>query len=196
MHKKVVWLCGLLALILLITGASVLYNRMSEDSAPSPPVAAMPPEETSETEQDVVAPIAAPDFTAIDSDGNSVALSDFKGKPVIINFWASWCTSCQSGMPDFDTAFQLYGEEIQFMMVNMTDGNRETVESAKACIADAGYAFPLFFDTEYSAAMAYNVTSIPATYLVNADGNLVAYGIGPLDLSALESGIGMLSGDA
>ena len=191
MNNKVTWLCGFLALILLIAGASVLYNRMNEDSAP-PPVAATSPEETSETEQDAVEPIAAPDFTVIDSDGNSVALSDFKGKPVIINFWASWCSSCQSGMPDFDTAFQLYGEEIQFMMVNMTDGSRETVESAKACIADASYTFPLFFDTEYSAAMAYSVTSIPATYLVNANGNLVAYGIGPLDLNALESGISML----
>ena len=66
------------------------------------------------------------------------------------------------------------------------------MESAKACIADASYTFPLFFDTEYSAAMAYSVTSIPATYLVNANGNLVAYGIGPLDLNALESGISML----
>ena len=76
----------------------------------------------------------------------------------------------------------------------MTDGGQETLESAKDFIAESGYSFPVFFDTEYSAAMAYGVSSIPATYFVNAEGNLVAYGIGPLDLEALETGIGMLQG--
>jgi thiol-disulfide isomerase/thioredoxin len=191
MKKKAIWLCGVLALILLISGASILYNRMSGE-ATLPPVTTAAPEETTDTEENIVEPVAAPDFTVIDPEGNSVSLSDLKGKPVIINFWASWCSPCKSEMPDFDTAFQLYGEEIQFMMINLTDGNRETVDGAKAFISDSGYTFPPFFDTELSAAIAYRVSSIPATYFVNADGNLIAYGIGPLDLNALETGIDML----
>lgn len=191
MNKKIVWIMGVLALILLLAGASFLYNRMSEDAAP-PPVAATPPEETADTEEEAVEPVAAPDFTVTDSEGNSVSLSDFVGKPVIVNFWASWCSPCKSEMPDFDAAFQQYGDDVQFMMVNMTDGNRETVDVAKAFISESGYSFPVFFDTEYSAALAYQVTSIPATYFVNAEGNLVAYGIGPLNLEAIETGIGMI----
>lgn len=193
MNKKLGWILGLLALVLLIGGASVLYNRMSAAAAP-PPVAATPTE-TETTEEETVEPVAAPDFTALDSEGNSVQLSDYLGTPVILNFWASWCSPCKSEMPDFDAAYQQYGEDIQFMMVNMTDGDRETVEVAKDFIAESGYSFPVFFDTEYSAAMAYGVTSIPATYFVNAEGNLVAYGIGPLDLEALETGIEMLQGN-
>ena len=192
MNKKLGWFLGLLALVLLIGGTSVLYNRMSAEAAP-PPVAAAPTE-TETTEEEAVEPVAAPDFTALDSEGNSVQLSDYLGTPVILNFWASWCSPCKSEMPDFDAAYQQYGDEIQFMMVNMTDGGQETLESAKDFIAESGYSFPVFFDTEYSAAMAYGVSSIPATYFVNAEGNLVAYGIGPLDLEALETGIGMLRG--
>lgn len=193
MNKKLGWILGLLMLVLIIGGASVLYNRMSADTAP-PPVAATPPTETETTEEETVEPTAAPDFTVFDLQGNPVQLSDFIGTPVILNFWASWCGPCKSEMPDFEAAYQTYGDEIRFIMVNLTDGSQETVESASAFIEDTGYTFPVFFDTELSAAIAYGVTSIPATYFINAEGNLVAYGIGPLNLKALETGIGMLNG--
>ena len=99
MNKKVGWILGLLALILTIGGASVLYSRMSEDAAP-PPVTTAPPTEAETTEEETVEPVAAPDFTVFNN---------------------------------------------------------------------------------------------LATYFVNAEGNLVAYGIGPLNLEALETGIGMLN---
>ena len=191
MNQKLSWILGLLALILLIAGASILYQRMSADAAP-PPVAATPPTETETTEEKTVEPVAAPDFTVFDAEGNAVRLSDWVGTPVILNFWASWCSPCKSEMPDFEIAYQQYGDEIQFMMVNLTDNQQETLQSASAFLADAAYTFPVFFDTQLSAAIAYGVTSIPATYFVNAEGNLVAYGRGPLNLTALETGIGLL----
>ena len=189
MNKKLGWALGLLALVLLIGGASLLYDRMSQEAIPPAMTA---PAETETTEEETVEPVAAPDFTVLDSKGNTVHLSNFIGTPVILNFWASWCSPCKGEMPDFEAAYQTYGQEIQFMMINLTDGNRETVASAKDFIAEAGYTFPVFFDTELSAAMAYGTNSIPATYFVNGEGNLVAYGIGPLNLEALETGIGML----
>ena len=75
MNKKITWIIGVLALVLLIGGASILYHRMSAEAAP-PPVATAPPEEVEDTEEEVVEPVSAPDFTAMDSDGNLVSLSD------------------------------------------------------------------------------------------------------------------------
>ena len=194
MNKKLGWLVGLLGLLMLLGGASVLYTRMSDEEA-SPPVSAASTE-TEATEEGAMEAVSAPDFTVLDSEGNSVSLSDFFDKPIILNFWASWCSPCKSEMPDFDAAYQQYGEEIQFLMVNLTDGVQETLESAKTFIADSSYSFPVFFDTEYSAAIAYGATSIPATYFVNPEGNLVAYGVDPLNTEDLETGIGMITESA
>lgn len=134
----------------------------------------------------------APDFVVTDIDGNEVKLSDFQGKPVIVNFWASWCGPCKSEMPDFEEMYQQYGEEIHFVMVNMTDGSRETVEVASEFIAEQGYTFPVYFDTQYSAAITYGVTSIPATYFIDAQGNAVAYARSVIDAETLQMGIDMI----
>ena len=112
----------------------------------------------------------APDFTVLNSDGTEVAFSDFVGKPIIINFWASWCGPCVSEMPVFDKIYKELGDEVVFLMVNLTDGSRETITSAKNFVQKGGYSFPIYFDTKYSAATVYGVSSIPATVFIDADG--------------------------
>ena len=189
MKKKITLVGGILALILLLSGASILYNRMSEANLP---VENTKPAETQASQEDEAEPMMAPDFIVLDREGAEVSLSDFIGKPVILNFWASWCGPCKSEMPEFEAAYQKYREEIQFMMVNLTDGNRETVETAAEYIAGEGYTFPVFFDTESDAAITYGATSIPVTYFVDAEGHLVAYGSGALSGEILQSGMEMI----
>ena len=133
----------------------------------------------------------APDFTVTDYDGEEVRLSDYFGKPIVVNFWASWCPPCKAEMPDFEEAYKTHSE-VQFLMVNMT-GGRETLESAKEHVESQGYTFTVLFDTEYSAAYAYYVNSLPATYFIDAEGNLVAYATGMLDAETLEKGIAMIA---
>ncbi len=133
----------------------------------------------------------APDFTVTDYDGEEVMLSDYFGKPIVVNFWASWCPPCKAEMPDFEEAYKTHSE-VQFLMVNMT-GGRETLESAKEHVESQGYTFTVLFDTEYSAAYAYYVNSLPATYFIDAEGNLVAYATGMLDAETLEKGIAMIA---
>jgi len=136
--------------------------------------------------------MTAPDFTVYDSEGNQVHLSDFFGKPIILNFWASWCGPCKMEMPDFNTAYATYKEEISFLMINMTDGSRETIETASSFITEQGYSFPVFYDTDYSAAITYSATSLPTTYFIDANGNLIAHAKGAIDADTLQKGIDMI----
>ena len=189
MNKKVLIL--LLVLVLLIAGAAAAYNALA-DKVELDNLA------TSETvPEGTQAPASenlAPDFTVYDLEGNAHSLSDFRGKPVIVNFWASWCGPCKSEMPDFQAKFEEYGEDIQFLMVNLTDGSQETVSSAQGYIDGAGYTFPVYFDVDYSAAIAYAVSAIPATYFINAEGEMVAYGKSAMSAEVLQRGIDMLVG--
>ncbi len=134
----------------------------------------------------------APDFTVVNEAEEEVKLSDFVGKPVILNFWASWCGPCKSEMPFFQNMYDTYGEEVVFMMVNLTDGSRETIKTALDYVQQADYTFPVYFDTNQEAAYAYYVSSIPATYFIDAEGNLVAYGVGALQEENILQGLEML----
>ena len=114
-----------------------------------------------------------------------------KGKPVVINFWATWCPYCVQEMPDFEAAYNKYKDRVTFMMLNMTDG-AETINKASSFIDSKGYTFPVYFDVNQEAAYAYSATSLPVTYFIDADGNLIAYGRGMLDTASIEQGIGMI----
>ncbi len=179
--------CGALAVI--IGAAAVLYNVLGDKLKPQQLSETSDTEYSDSAEKELT---KAPDFTVYDIDGNAASLSDFVGKPVVVNFWASWCGPCKSEMPDFETAYQEYGDDIHFLIVNMTDGSSETVKSASEFIAEAGYTFPVYYDTDMDAAMTYNVYSIPATYFIDAEGNAVAQGSGALDLETIYKGIDMI----
>lgn len=131
------------------------------------------------------------DFTVLDENGNEVKLSDFLGKPIVLNFWATWCTYCVREMPDFQAAYEKY-PDVQFVMVNVTDGFYETVDSAKQFVAEKGFTFPIFFDTESSATTAFKVTGYPQSYFIDANGNLVAHAPGMISMETLEKGISMI----
>ena len=146
-----------------------------------------------ETETEMVTTEAsanlAPDFTLYDIDGNACKLSDFRGKPVILNFWASWCGPCKAEMPDFEDAYRAYGSEVQFLILNLTDGDSETVETASGYIASQGYTFPVYYDRDLEGAMAYNVTVIPVSYFIDEDGVVRAVHEGMMDAASLENNI-------
>ncbi len=113
------------------------------------------------------------DFTVYTASGEKVQLSDFAGKPIVLNFWTSWCGPCQAEMPDFQKAYEQYGDKVQFVMVNLTYSGSETKEKAQAILKEKGYTFPVFFDTDADAGKAYNVESIPATFFFDKNGNIV-----------------------
>lgn len=134
----------------------------------------------------------APDFTVYDAEGKAIKLSDFHGAPVILNFWASWCPPCRNEMPEFEEAYREYGNEIHFLMVNMTDGSGETIDSAQSFIGEYGYSFPVYFDTSGSAAMAYGISSIPTTFFIDKNGIVKKYAVGSMNKTSLQKGINII----
>lgn len=130
----------------------------------------------------------APDFTLKNLDGEEVSLSDYVGKPAVLNFWASWCPPCKEEMPNFNELSNQYGKtgDVIFLMVNITDGGRETIETATAFLSDNKYDMNVLFDTEGKASTLYNISSIPATFFIDSQGYINNSSVGSLTMNQLE----------
>lgn len=194
-NKKTLFLLILL-FVLLLGGAGLLYRLLGQSveakQLSTQPARQEEPDETDDAEQ-TAQKIEAPDFIVYDAQGNEVRLSDYFGKPIVLNFWASWCGPCQSEMPDFHEKYLQLGEDIHFLMVNMTDGSRETIESAAAFISENEYTFPVLYDTQSSAALTYGAYSLPTTFFIDAEGYAIAQATGAIDADTLRRGIDMIT---
>ncbi len=167
----------LVAVVAVVAGAVLLYRQLSGRPGVQP--GGSQPSGPANTGR-------ATDFTVFDADGRAVRLSDFFGKPIVVNFWATWCGYCRAEMPAFEAVSRRHAGEVAFMMVDLTDGYREMVEGAKAFLADKGYTFPAYFDTEGGASRVYSVSSIPLTLLIGRDGSVYKYHLGALSEETLE----------
>ena len=181
MNQKVTIIILSAVLVLLIAVSVSLYNSFSEnyvEETDSVTGTGNVPDETKEV-------LLTKDFVVTDMSGNEVKLSDFFGKPIVVNFWATWCSPCRAEMPHFEEAYKTYGDEVTFLMVNVGD----SYDKAYEYTTDEGYAFPFYHDSSHSAAYAYGVSTIPLTLFINADGELVNSKIGKLNQATLESNI-------
>lgn len=188
MKYTILWI-SLLIVAMLLAGC----QNGGTTTAPTETTPTAPTETTPTVPTDPTVPVNyAPDFTVYNEKGEEVKLSDFLGKPVVLNFWASWCPPCKAEMPDFDKKYGELGDKVQFLMVNITSG--DDFNTAKNYIAQQGYGFPVFYDLTGEAAYRYDVQSIPVTYFIGADGQIVVYIPQMATAQQLQTGIDMILG--
>lgn len=132
-------------------------------------------------------PTAVPaiDFTLTDQFGNTHTLSEYKGKTVFLNFWATWCPPCQAEMPDIQAIYEEYdteGEDALIVLgVAAPDyGNEKSEEEIKDFLEENGYTYPVVMDTGGNVFTQYGVYSYPTTFMIDRDGNVFGYVTGQL----------------
>ncbi|MCR5485559.1 MAG: TlpA family protein disulfide reductase [Clostridiales bacterium] len=206
MKKYLKPLIIVLVAVIAIGGGLLIYNKLSSlddiengaetDVAAAESTHAVNGEQTSGVQAQM--PTVFTDdinFTAYTPDGKEVKLSDiFEDKPMIVNFWASWCGPCKSEMPYFEEAYKKYGDDITFVMVDLNGYQNDTKENAEKLIDEMGYTFPVYFDSGGNAMDIYGVRSMPTTYFFNARGEILTYHVGAIAEDSLNDAIQQMLG--
>lgn len=117
-------------------------------------------------------------------DKQPISLADYQGKPLFINFWASWCPPCQQESPDLVKAYGKYGNKVQFIGVNLTQ--QDSLSDVAAFLTKYGIKYPTALDVQEKVAQEYQVAAIPASFFVNSRGIIVAHYVGAIPPQILD----------
>lgn len=164
--------------ILMLTGKmNTVSGALSSTETQEEATEAESEEEEEAAEE--VKTIPAIDFTLKDQYGNTHTLSDYKGKTVFLNFWATWCSPCRAEMPDIQKLYEEFQQEEEDIVIlgvaapNL--GREKSEEGIKGFLEENGYTYPVLMDTEAEAFQAYGINSFPTTFMIDKDGNVFGY---------------------
>jgi thiol-disulfide isomerase/thioredoxin len=130
----------------------------------------------------------APAFTLTTLAGSPANLSDYKGRPVLINFWASWCTPCRSEMPDIVAAYRAHQDTgLEVLAINLTD--QEGMKDVRKFAAEFQMPFPVLLDEKGRVRRLYALVGVPTSVFVGSDGVVRLVNPGPITDEALERGL-------
>lgn len=175
MSKRVRLMLMVIVFGALMFGATLLYDTLkkSMEEKPVTPSSSSVSSDTGSSSE--VQKVFVEDFTVKDLDGNDVKLSDFKGKAVVLNFWASWCGPCKEEMPLLQEYYDTYKEQdVVFMMVNVTDGMRETKDKVTKYLDENPYTFPIYLDDKGAVYQSFGAQYIPVTIFIDKEGYATA----------------------
>ena len=145
---------------------------------------------TSATDSDADA-IPAPDFTLQDQYGNTHTFSDYKGKTVFLNFWATWCPPCRAEMPEIQEIYEEYGENNSDVIIlgiaSPNVGREGSAEDIAAFLSENNYTYPVVMDTDGIIAYYYGISAYPTTFMIDSDGNVYGYVSGQITKDIMKS---------
>ena len=162
--------------ILMLTGKMNAVSGALSSTETQEEATETEPEEEEEAAEEVKT-IPAIDFTLKDQYGNTHTLSDYKGKTVFLNFWATWCSPCRAEMPDIQKLYEEFQQEdVVILGVAAPNlGREKSEEGIKGFLEENGYTYPVVMDTEAEAFQAYGINSFPTTFMIDKDGNVFGY---------------------
>jgi len=162
-------------ILTLILYLLALFNGLALAAGPLSKIAIAPQAERS----------SAPGFVAERLDGGKSALNDFKGKVVLLNFWATWCMPCRKEMPSMQALWQKYSEkDLLVVAISIDEGAKSQVASF---IKRLKLGFPILLDPEGKVSDLYKVSGLPASYLIDRDGKLISHIVGSEDWASAEA---------
>ncbi|AFH62035.1 redoxin domain-containing protein [Paenibacillus caseinilyticus] len=164
MGKHRQWIqISILAVILVIGGLTLANNLFSKEEKP-------------------VAGSAAPNFKLLGLDGKTHNLSDYEGKPVVVNFWGTFCEPCRNEMPALERQHAKWGDKVAILGLNL-DEPKVAVENY---VKETGVTFPILFDKEETMRKRFGVKEYPTTFFLNGDGTIAAIKVGEMDEPFIE----------
>lgn len=166
--------------ILMLTGKmNAVSGALSSTETQEEATEAESESEEEEEAAEKVKTIPAIDFTLKDQYGNTHTLSDYKGKTVFLNFWATWCSPCRAEMPDIQKLYEEFQQEEEDIVIlgvaAPSLGREKSEEGIKGFLEENGYTYPVVMDTEAEAFQAYGINSFPTTFMIDKDGNVFGY---------------------
>lgn len=191
------WMNGVTGYLSSIGGGQSVTEEKEDEKESNKDVVVSDDEEEEETQKsdEDTETVAAPDFVLKDQYGNEHRLSDYKGKTVFLNFWATWCGPCQKEMPDVQNLYEKYGENTgELIVLGVANPKTEeyprsqdvSPEEIKAFLDEGGYTYPTVMDESGQAFTQYGITAFPTTFMIDKDGNVYGYVAGMLTESMME----------
>lgn len=188
-------LIAVVVLVVVVALALIAYNALAsagkESAASTASQYAISDSEDAADDTDSAQTLACEVVTFDGQDTTFQKISD--GKPLVVNLWATWCPYCVAEMEDYQKLYDTYGNDVQFVMLNVCDTARE-VSLAREYVADNGFTFPVYYDADHQVVNLFGVRAYPTTIILSDGGHVLMNRPGQIDYDSMDATLAALTG--